>query len=158
VAGHTLAAYRRLPHGWRTAPADIPTDLHMWRQFLDQPWCRVQTDWRPTSLQFPSPPRRDWTLEQRLAELDEWVNRSRQPAFFAWLTAEVDLRRGQAGHIDASLGVTLLDVYAGGAGPGDGHAHGSGNPHYWLDPKNGEIITANILERLRPRSRACEGL
>jgi ABC-type Zn uptake system ZnuABC Zn-binding protein ZnuA len=26
--------------------------------------------------------------------------------------------------------------------PGDGHAHGSGNPHYWLDPKNAEIITA----------------
>ena len=33
-------------------------------------------------------------------------------------------------------------------GPGDGHAHGSGNPHYWLDPKNAEIITANILEAL----------
>ena len=28
-------------------------------------------------------------------------------------------------------------------GPGDGHAHGSGNPHYWLDPKNAEIITAH---------------
>ena len=33
-------------------------------------------------------------------------------------------------------------------GPGDGHAHGSGNPHYWLDPRNAEIITANILETL----------
>ena len=33
-------------------------------------------------------------------------------------------------------------------GPGDGHAHGSGNPHYWLDPKNAEIITGNILEGL----------
>ena len=33
-------------------------------------------------------------------------------------------------------------------GPGDGHAHGSGNPHYWLDPKNAEIITAKILEAL----------
>ena len=30
----------------------------------------------------------------------------------------------------------------------DGHAHGSGNPHYWLDPKNAETITANILETL----------
>jgi len=27
-------------------------------------------------------------------------------------------------------------------------AHGSGNPHYWLDPKNAEFITANILEGL----------
>lgn len=30
-------------------------------------------------------------------------------------------------------------------GPGDGHAHGSGNPHYWLDPESAEFITANIL-------------
>ena len=33
-------------------------------------------------------------------------------------------------------------------GPGDGHAHGSGNPHYWLDPRNAEFITATILEAL----------
>ena len=33
-------------------------------------------------------------------------------------------------------------------GPGDGHAHGSGNPHYWLDPKNAEIITGTILDVL----------
>ena len=33
-------------------------------------------------------------------------------------------------------------------GPGDGHAHGSGNPHYWLDPNNAEIITGTILETL----------
>ncbi|MGH6816019.1 MAG: metal ABC transporter substrate-binding protein, partial [Hyphomicrobiaceae bacterium] len=59
-----------------------------------------------------------------------------------------DLRRGRTAHIDASFGVTLLDVHAGGIGPGDGHAHGSGNPHFWLDPKNGEIVTAHILERL----------
>ena len=33
-------------------------------------------------------------------------------------------------------------------GPSDGHAHGSGNPHYWLDPKNAEIITGTLLEAL----------
>src|SRR5438270_857731 len=33
-------------------------------------------------------------------------------------------------------------------GPSDGHAHSNGNPHYWLDPKNAEIVTANILEAL----------
>lgn len=56
-----------------------------------------------------------------------------------------DLQRGRPGHLDASTDVTLLDVHAHGVGPGDGHAHGSGNPHYWLDPKNAEIITAHIL-------------
>jgi ABC-type Zn uptake system ZnuABC Zn-binding protein ZnuA len=59
-----------------------------------------------------------------------------------------DLKRGRPSHLDASLDITLLDVHAHGVGPGDGHAHGSGNPHYWLDPKNAEIITAHILVRL----------
>jgi ABC-type Zn uptake system ZnuABC Zn-binding protein ZnuA len=59
-----------------------------------------------------------------------------------------DLQRGRPGHIDAALDITLLDVHAHGVGPGDGHAHGSGNPHYWLDPKNAEIVTAHILVRL----------
>lgn len=48
--------------------------------------------------------------------------------------------------IDASTDVALLDVRAGGIGPGDGHAHGRGNPHYWLDPANAEMITATLLE------------
>lgn len=48
--------------------------------------------------------------------------------------------------IDASSDVALLDVRGGGIGPGDGHAHGRGNPHYWLDPVNAETITANLLE------------
>jgi len=50
--------------------------------------------------------------------------------------------------IDASTDVALLDVRAGGVGPGDGHAHGRGNPHYWLDPANAEAITGTILEAL----------
>ena len=59
-----------------------------------------------------------------------------------------ELRPGQPRHIDGSLGITLLDVHAHGLSASDGHAHGSGNPHYWLDPKNAELITGHILERL----------
>jgi ABC-type Zn uptake system ZnuABC Zn-binding protein ZnuA len=58
------------------------------------------------------------------------------------------LQRGGAGYIDASTDVGLLDVRAGGIGPGDGHAHGRGNPHYWLDPANAEAVTGTILEAL----------
>ena len=58
------------------------------------------------------------------------------------------IRRGMPGYIDASRDIALLDIRAGGAGSGDGHAHGRGNPHYWLDPMNAEIITATILEAL----------
>ena len=58
------------------------------------------------------------------------------------------IQRGGPGHIDASTDVAILDVRGGGVGPGDGHAHGRGNPHYWLDPVNAEMITGTILEAL----------
>jgi len=58
------------------------------------------------------------------------------------------VQRGGAGYIDASTDVALLDVRSGGIGPGDGHAHGRGNPHYWLDPANAEMVTGTILEAL----------
>lgn len=56
--------------------------------------------------------------------------------------------KGAPGYVDASLAIALLDVRGGGLGGGDGHAHGTGNPHYWLDPMNAEIITGHILEGL----------
>ena len=58
------------------------------------------------------------------------------------------ISRGGPAYVDASLGVTVLELRGMSVGPGDGHAHGSGNPHYWLDPKNAETMTANILEAL----------
>jgi ABC-type Zn uptake system ZnuABC Zn-binding protein ZnuA len=58
------------------------------------------------------------------------------------------IKRGGSGYVDASYGIAPLEVRGVTVGPGDGHAHGSGNPHYWLDPKNAEFITANILEGL----------
>jgi len=58
------------------------------------------------------------------------------------------LARGGAAHVDASFAISVLELRGMAVGPGDGHAHGSGNPHYWLDPKNAETITANIAEAL----------
>ena len=52
-------------------------------------------------------------------------------------------RRGGPFYVDASRGIAVLELRGMSVGPGDGHAHGSGNPHYWLDPKNAEIITAH---------------
>jgi ABC-type Zn uptake system ZnuABC Zn-binding protein ZnuA len=72
-------------------------------------------------------------------DFDLWVDR---------LLAQAggNVRRGAAGYVDASLGIATLDVR--GMSIGDGHGHGSGNPHYWLDPRNAEVITANILAAL----------
>src|SRR5262249_8674578 len=72
-------------------------------------------------------------------DFDLWLDR-----LLAQSSASV--RRGAAGYIDGSLGIATLDVR--GMSVGDGHGHGSGNPHYWLDPRNAEIITANILAAL----------
>lgn len=75
------------------------------------------------------------------ADYDLWLDR---------LLAQVrrpELRRGGAAHVDASFAVALLDVRGASLGQ-SGHAHGSGNPHYWLDPENADIITGNIAEAL----------
>jgi ABC-type Zn uptake system ZnuABC Zn-binding protein ZnuA len=56
--------------------------------------------------------------------------------------------RGGPGYVDASFAIATLEVRGMSVGPGDGHAHGNGNPHYWLDPKNAEIVTGTILEAL----------
>ena len=83
--------------------------------------------------------------------------------FDLWLDAllaragRAGLQRGGAGHVDASRAVALLEVRGASAGPGDGHAHGAGNPHYWLDPANAEIVTATLFEalvRIEPASAA----
>lgn len=59
-------------------------------------------------------------------------------------SANADIRKGSVGYVDASQGIMLLDVRPGGLGD-KGHSHGAGNPHYWLDPKNAEMITAQVL-------------
>ena len=58
------------------------------------------------------------------------------------------LLRGRTGYVDASFAIALLDVRGSAVGDQGGHAHGSGNPHYWLDPANAEIITGTLLEAL----------
>src|SRR5436853_4213760 len=47
-----------------------------------------------------------------------------------------------------SFAIAVLELRGMSVGPSDGHAHGSGNPHYWLDPNNAEIVTGTILEAL----------
>jgi hypothetical protein len=71
---HTVAAYRRLPHGWRTTPPGHWVDHHMWQQFLAEPWVRAVTAPRITAIQLPSHlgGREEWNPEARRAELLRW--------------------------------------------------------------------------------------
>jgi len=75
-------------------------------------------------------------------DYDLWLDRSLAQA------GNPEISRGGPAYIDASFAIAVLELRGMSVGPGDGHAHGSGNPHYWLDPKNAEIITANIVEAL----------
>jgi hypothetical protein len=87
--GHTLDAYRRLPHGWRTTPAGIPTDNYMWQQFLDQPWCRVVSSTEPTVLYFKRGEHPGLASDDRLELLRTWQARATAPDFNSWLRRQL---------------------------------------------------------------------
>jgi GalNAc5-diNAcBac-PP-undecaprenol beta-1,3-glucosyltransferase len=87
VGAHTMDAYRRLPFGWRTTPAGAATDSHMWRQFLAEDWVRAASGRVPTVVHLPTPQRRSWTAEQRLAELGRYAAAIADPA---WRLAHVE--------------------------------------------------------------------
>jgi glycosyltransferase involved in cell wall biosynthesis len=78
---HTLDAYRRLPHGWRTTPEGMPTDHWMWLQFLDLPGFRGAMGDRLTYLAFPDPVWGTIPEDERASRLAEWLRRSREPGF-----------------------------------------------------------------------------
>jgi ABC-type Zn uptake system ZnuABC Zn-binding protein ZnuA len=58
------------------------------------------------------------------------------------------IQKGLGSNIDCSTNIALLDVRGIQVSGTGGHSHGSGNPHYWLDPLNAEIITKTILNSL----------
>jgi len=65
------------------------------------------------------------------------------------------IQKGSTGYVDASEGVTLLQVPSS-INRSEGDIHIYGNPHYWLDPLNGKVIARNIangLERVDPSNR-----
>jgi len=55
---------------------------------------------------------------------------------------------GNAGYLDLSATVTLMDKPVGPVTRDMGDVHTQGNPHYWLDPDNGRIMARAIAERL----------
>jgi len=55
---------------------------------------------------------------------------------------------GNPGYLDLSTVVTLLDRPTKPVTRDMGDVHAQGNPHYWLDPKNGLLMAQAITERL----------
>ena len=79
-AAHTLAFYRQMASGWDLTPSGWPTDWFMFRKFLGHAHCRCASGTLPTALTFPSPTRRDWPRDGRMAELRLWQARLSDPA------------------------------------------------------------------------------
>jgi glycosyltransferase involved in cell wall biosynthesis len=78
-AGHSRAAYDRLPTGWNPAPPGTNTDIHMWQRFAEQPWFRGATGERLTALHFPDPEWRAVDPAEREAALASWLDAAAKP-------------------------------------------------------------------------------
>ena len=84
------------------------------------------------------------------AGYEHWLDRLLQRA------GSKALLPGAAGYLDLSSQIALLEVRGRSVAIVPGHAHGSANPHYWLDPANGEIVAGQVaaaLIRLLPGQR-----
>lgn len=51
--------------------------------------------------------------------------------------------------VDASQGVSVLERPTGPISRAQGDVHPDGNPHYWLDPRNGVVIARTIAQQLK---------
>ena len=50
--------------------------------------------------------------------------------------------------VDCSEGIPVLEKPTGSVNASMGDVHPNGNPHYWLDPRNGGIVAKTIAEAL----------
>jgi ABC-type Zn uptake system ZnuABC Zn-binding protein ZnuA len=75
------------------------------------------------------------------ADHDAWLDRLLRQA------GNPRLVRGQAGYVDTSRGLELLEPAPRTGAPG-GHVHAFGNTHYWLDPANARPMTATLAAAL----------
>ncbi|WP_372370704.1 glycosyltransferase [Candidatus Uabimicrobium sp. HlEnr_7] len=108
---HTMKAYKKLPHGWRPRPKGTPSDLYMWQQWLAQSWCKFHTESAVTTLHFPSPLRKGWSINERVTELEKWWQRISQPDFNTWLEREWRhdwQKRTERANFYATLGNSLF--------------------------------------------------
>lgn len=50
--------------------------------------------------------------------------------------------------VDCSKGIDVLEKPSGKVDASMGDVHPDGNPHYWLDPRDGKVIAQNVLDGL----------
>jgi zinc/manganese transport system substrate-binding protein len=66
-----------------------------------------------------------------------------------WADSIIDgSRNGKLRIVDCSERIVALEVPKGRVDGRQGDVHPDGNPHYWLDPRNGAIVAAQVAEAL----------
>ena len=86
-------------------------------------------------------------LQLEIGWLPPLITQSRNP----------NVQPGAPGYLEASQFADVLEKPAGGVSRSMGDVHPLGNPHFWLDPKNGRAVAegiANKLSSLRPEDAA----
>lgn len=58
------------------------------------------------------------------------------------------IQPGAAGYLSLADSIALLDKRGGAVSRAEGDVHAQGNPHYWLDPRNGVRMAQAIATRL----------
>jgi glycosyltransferase involved in cell wall biosynthesis len=86
---HRAAVYGRLPRGWRTVGPGAAPIMDLWQQAVRLPGCRVASGTQPTVIRFHTAERATWSLDQRVAEVDYWVERLATPSGREQFVAQV---------------------------------------------------------------------
>src|SRR5437773_2816361 len=77
-------------------------------------------------------------LQLEIGWLPPLITQSRNP----------NVQPGAAGYLEASQFADVLEKPAGGVSRAMGDVHPLGNPHFWLDPKNGRAVAEGIANKL----------
>lgn len=75
-------------------------------------------------------------------DLESW----RDPLIDA--AANPEVRKGGLRQLDLSTNIALLEVSSQQVSRAEGDIHSQGNPHYWMDPRNGLIIAQAIATKM----------
>lgn len=59
------------------------------------------------------------------------------------------VQQGGKGYVDASINIRKLEVPSDRVDGSQGDIHVHGNPHYWLDPENAQVVARNIMLGLK---------
>jgi glycosyltransferase involved in cell wall biosynthesis len=110
---HTMASYRRLPHGWRDTPEGFYTDQYMLLQFLHEDWCRFDVSDVPTIVHLADSLRRDMSPSQRFDELRDVADRMRRRG--GW----TEYRRLVQSHLRRTAAQLMVDMNSAAEHVGD---------------------------------------